>query len=105
MLGPGHFPAAPVARCVRDFIHFKPVREFTIIFFHLDVTELIINEKRIILTGGNPKINDHNARIAINHQVTGIVPMKETYPVESAFIANIGPGKLAHCIAWDRKMK
>jgi hypothetical protein len=42
------------------------------------------------------KINNHNAGIAIDQQMSGVIAMKKTDFMEGAIISDICPGHLAH---------
>jgi hypothetical protein len=95
-LFPDQPPSHPVARRIRDLIDLKAIVEFTFLFLNLYVAELVIDKKGIITGGVYRKINDHNASITIDQQVTRIVPVKQANFMEGAIISNVCPVHLAH---------
>jgi len=86
----------PVSRGISDLVHLKSIGEFAFIFFHGDITEFIIDKEGIIAVGPYPKINDQDAGVAIDQEVSGVVSMKQAYFMERTIISYICPGHLAH---------
>jgi len=91
-----HLSPAAITGRIGDFIDFESIGKLAFVFFDGNVTKLVIDEKRVVLAGGDAEIDNDDAGITVNHQVAGIVTVKEAYPMQGTIIADIGPGKLAH---------
>ena len=96
VFGADHFSATPVARGIGNLVHFKPVGKFAILFFHRNVAELVLYKERIIFRGLDIEVDHDDGHVAIDHEVTGIITMKQANAVTIAIISDIGPGELAH---------
>ena len=75
-LGSYHFATATIPGSVSDLINSKSVGKVALFFLHGNIAKLFIYKKRIILTGLNAKVYDHDTRITIDHQVACLISMK-----------------------------
>jgi len=93
---PDHFGPATVSGGICDLIDLKSVEEFTVLFLHLQVAQLVVDKKGIVPGCQDIEIDHDYPGIAIDQQMTGGIAMKEAYLMPIAIIPDIGPGHLTH---------
>lgn len=79
LLRSDHLASTAVSGGVGDLVDLKAIEKFAFLFLDAEITELIVDEKGVVLGGLYPKIDDHDPGIAIDQQMTCAIAMEQSH--------------------------